>query len=80
MSVYNLGNVTPELPNDDEYWIAPTAAVDGEPADLVVPLELTGVERAFAQLSLQSSLAHQGLLRGQEKRASRAWERPWSCG
>lgn len=29
MSVYNLGNVTPELPNDDEYWIAPTAAVMG---------------------------------------------------
>jgi carbonic anhydrase/acetyltransferase-like protein (isoleucine patch superfamily) len=24
-----LGNVTPELPNDDEYWIAPTAAVMG---------------------------------------------------
>jgi len=29
LSVYNLGNVTPELPNDDEYWIAPTAAVIG---------------------------------------------------
>jgi carbonic anhydrase/acetyltransferase-like protein (isoleucine patch superfamily) len=29
LSVYNLGNVTPELPNDDEYWIAPTAAVMG---------------------------------------------------
>ena len=29
MSVYNLGSVTPELPNDDEYWIAPTAAVMG---------------------------------------------------
>jgi len=29
MSVYNLGNVTPLLPNDDEYWIAPTAAVIG---------------------------------------------------
>ena len=29
MSVYNLGNVTPELPNDDEYWIAPSAAVMG---------------------------------------------------
>jgi len=29
VSVYNLGNVTPELPNDDEYWIAPTAAVMG---------------------------------------------------
>ena len=29
MGVYNLGNVTPELPNDDEYWIAPTAAVMG---------------------------------------------------
>ena len=29
MSVYNLGNVTPELPNDDEYWIAPNAAVMG---------------------------------------------------
>jgi carbonic anhydrase/acetyltransferase-like protein (isoleucine patch superfamily) len=24
-----LGNVTPQLPNDDEYWIAPTAAVMG---------------------------------------------------
>src|SRR5258708_25193054 len=29
MSVYNLGNVTPELPNDDEYWIAPSASVMG---------------------------------------------------
>jgi carbonic anhydrase/acetyltransferase-like protein (isoleucine patch superfamily) len=29
LAVYNLGNVTPELPNDDEYWIAPTAAVMG---------------------------------------------------
>src|ERR1700745_465055 len=29
MGVYNLGNVTPELPNDDEYWIAPNAAVIG---------------------------------------------------
>ena len=29
MAVYNLGIVTPELPNDDEYWIAPTAAVMG---------------------------------------------------
>ena len=29
MAVYNLGDVTPELPNDDEYWIAPTAAVMG---------------------------------------------------
>ena len=29
MSVYSLGNVTPELPNDDEYWIAPNAAVMG---------------------------------------------------
>ncbi|THD79442.1 MAG: gamma carbonic anhydrase family protein [Phenylobacterium sp.] len=29
MGVYNLGNVTPELPNDDEYWIAPSAAVIG---------------------------------------------------
>ncbi|WP_374468895.1 gamma carbonic anhydrase family protein [Phenylobacterium sp.] len=29
MAVYNLGNVTPELPNDDEYWIAPNAAVIG---------------------------------------------------
>ena len=29
MSVYNLGNVTPLLPNDDEYWIAPNAAVMG---------------------------------------------------
>ena len=29
MSVYNLGDVAPELPGDDEYWIAPTAAVMG---------------------------------------------------
>ena len=29
MAVYNLGNVTPELPSDDEYWIAPTASVIG---------------------------------------------------
>ncbi len=29
MAVYNLGNVTPQLPNDDEYWIAPSAAVMG---------------------------------------------------
>ena len=29
MSVYNLGSVTPELPNDDEYWIAPSASVMG---------------------------------------------------
>ena len=30
MSVYNLGNVTPVLPNDDEYWIAPNAVVMGK--------------------------------------------------
>lgn len=29
MAVYNLGDVTPELPNDDEYWIAPNAALIG---------------------------------------------------
>ena len=29
MSVYDLGDVTPELPNDDEYWIAPNAIVIG---------------------------------------------------
>jgi len=29
VAVYNLGDVTPTLPNDDEYWIAPTAAVIG---------------------------------------------------
>jgi carbonic anhydrase/acetyltransferase-like protein (isoleucine patch superfamily) len=29
MSVYNLGNMTVELPNDDEYWIAPNAQVVG---------------------------------------------------
>ena len=29
MSVYNLGDVTPELPNDDEYWVAPNASVMG---------------------------------------------------
>lgn len=29
MSVYNLGGVAPELPNEDEYWIAPNATVVG---------------------------------------------------
>src|ERR1700741_982944 len=29
MPIYSLSNVTPELPNDDEYWIAPNAAVIG---------------------------------------------------
>src|ERR1700755_502649 len=29
MSVYNLGDVAPELPGADEYWIAPNAAVIG---------------------------------------------------
>ncbi|WP_333586121.1 gamma carbonic anhydrase family protein [Phenylobacterium sp.] len=29
MAVYNLGDVAPELPAEDEYWIAPTAAVMG---------------------------------------------------
>ena len=29
MSVYNLGEVSPELPNEDEYWIAPSAVVLG---------------------------------------------------
>ena len=29
MSVYNLGDVAPELPGPDEYWIAPNAAVMG---------------------------------------------------
>ncbi len=29
MAVYNLGNLVPELPNEDEYWIAPNAAVIG---------------------------------------------------
>jgi carbonic anhydrase/acetyltransferase-like protein (isoleucine patch superfamily) len=29
MSVYNLGGVAPELPGEDEYWIAPNAAVIG---------------------------------------------------
>lgn len=29
MPVYSLGNVTPQLPNDDEYWIAPNAVVIG---------------------------------------------------
>ncbi len=29
MAVFNLGSVSPELPNDDEYWIAPTASVMG---------------------------------------------------
>jgi carbonic anhydrase/acetyltransferase-like protein (isoleucine patch superfamily) len=30
VGVYNLGLVTPSLPIDDEYWIAPTAAVIGQ--------------------------------------------------
>lgn len=29
MAIFNLGSVSPELPNEDEYWIAPTAAVMG---------------------------------------------------
>ncbi len=29
MNVYNLGDMTPSLPNDDEYWIAPNAVVVG---------------------------------------------------
>ena len=29
MSVYTLGNVTPDLPGEDEYWIAPSASVIG---------------------------------------------------
>jgi len=29
MSVYNLGDIAPELPNEDEYWIAPNAMVVG---------------------------------------------------
>jgi len=29
MSVYNLGDNAPELPNEDEYWIAPNAIVVG---------------------------------------------------
>lgn len=29
MAVYNLGDVAPELPGEDEYWIAPNAAVMG---------------------------------------------------
>jgi len=29
MSVYNLGGVAPELPVEDEYWIAPNAVVIG---------------------------------------------------
>lgn len=29
MGVYSLGSLTPELPNSDEYWIAPSAAVIG---------------------------------------------------
>ena len=29
MSVYSLGAVTPQLPAEDEHWIAPTAAVMG---------------------------------------------------
>jgi len=29
MAAYNLGDVTPELPSEGEYWIAPTAAIIG---------------------------------------------------
>jgi len=29
MTVYSLGAVAPQLPGDDEYWIAPTASVMG---------------------------------------------------
>jgi carbonic anhydrase/acetyltransferase-like protein (isoleucine patch superfamily) len=29
MPIFSLENVTPSLPNDDEYWIAPTASVIG---------------------------------------------------
>ncbi len=29
MAVYNLGDCAPDLPKDDEYWIAPNAAVIG---------------------------------------------------
>jgi len=29
MAVYNLGDVAPELPNEGEYWVAPSAAVIG---------------------------------------------------
>jgi carbonic anhydrase/acetyltransferase-like protein (isoleucine patch superfamily) len=30
MTIYTLGNVTPTLPNDDSYWIAPSASVIGD--------------------------------------------------
>jgi len=40
-------------------------------ANFAVILELAGVERAFAQLSLESSLGHQGLHRGKKKGRSR---------
>jgi len=29
MAVYSLGGVDPVVPNEDEYWIAPNAAVMG---------------------------------------------------
>ncbi|HQN52438.1 MAG TPA: gamma carbonic anhydrase family protein, partial [Phenylobacterium sp.] len=29
MAVYSLGGVAPVVPNEDEYWIAPNAAVMG---------------------------------------------------
>jgi len=29
MPVYSLGAVAPQLPSEDEYWIAPTASVMG---------------------------------------------------
>ena len=29
MAIFNLGSVSPELPDENEYWIAPTAAVMG---------------------------------------------------
>jgi carbonic anhydrase/acetyltransferase-like protein (isoleucine patch superfamily) len=29
LAIFNLGSVSPELPDENEYWIAPTAAVMG---------------------------------------------------
>src|SRR5699024_7979744 len=44
------------------------APIERQPADLVIPLELTGIESAIAQLSLQGSLAHSRPTNGARKK------------
>ena len=56
MSVYNLGNVTPELPNDDEYWIAPNAVGDG-PSDSEEERRRSGWARRCAATTIRSPSA-----------------------